>query len=612
MSESVQRMKGDARQSPTRRFWRTVIVVGLAGFVLGTTLPNILAATSGISNGTYGMYVDLAGIAYQVEPGLPAAQAGIVDGDKIEPISFDDRAYLSNNIVMPNTPARLIVRHGNSARELTLVSTQGSAAATVLITVIKRLTTLAFIIVGSVLVLLRPSRMTWGLFLFTLSATGNAGSLYFLIFGPRVWVPLSSILGAIYAVGGLGLWIFAARFPKDEAPGWRGFFDRAAPWLAIPLFATVIPYWLILLTGKTSGPLAIWFAQYFAVAVESVGILILVASYFQQRGEARQRVKWVVAGFAVGYLADGAISILSDPHVHLWPVALLPSLTPDLLYGLWVVAPISIAYAVMRHHVIDVRFAVSRAIVYAVLTSLGVAAFAFIDWFFSKRMSAARLGSVAEIGAAIAIGFWFNTLHKRIDSFVDGVLFRRRHLAEKRLALAASALPHAASLPAAAELLTAEPVHAFELTSGATFMRSEDESFKRIFAIGWGEPCASDLPHDDLLVARLRATREPLTLHGMYWPALQRCPDGAAAPALALPIFIRNQLAAVALFGLHATGEAFDPDELRSLNAMCVGASAAFDHLEAELRRIENESLRKLVDQLGVREQGGISSAASA
>jgi len=36
--------------------------------------------------------------------------------------------------------------------------------------------------------------------------------------------------------------------------------------------------------------------------VETVGILILVANYFQERGEARQRVKWVVAGFAVGYV----------------------------------------------------------------------------------------------------------------------------------------------------------------------------------------------------------------------------------------------------------------------------------------------------------------------
>ena len=591
-------MTGDARNSAARRFWRTVIVVGLTAFVLGTTQPNILSAIYDISDGTYGMVVDYAGIVTQVVPGLPAEKAGIAPGDEIEPLGFDDRVNVTNGIVMPGTPARLIVKRGASVRSLTITSVLGSEAATVLLTVIKRLTALVFALVGAALVLLRPSRMTWGLFLFALTANGNAGPLYFLIFGPAIYWALSFAVGVINAVGTLGLWIFAARFPNDEAPGWRGWFDRAAPWLALPLFATWIPYTRFLLTGQTPGLAAYGFATYFPVVIESIGILILVASYFQEHGEARQRIKWVVTGFAVGYIADGAIALLSDPHIHLWPAAWLPSMTPDILYAAWIVAPITIAYAVMRHHVIDVRFAVSRAIVYAVLTSLVVAAFALIDWVFSKKMSAARLGALAEIGAAISLGFWFNTLHRRIDLFVDGVLFRRRHLAEKRLALAASALPHAASLPAASELLTAEPVHAFELTSGATFMRSQDESFKRIFAIGWGEPCTTQLPHDDLLIARLRATREALSLYGLYWPLIQRCPEGAAAPALALPIFIRTQLAAVVLFGPHATGEAFDPDELRSLNAMCIGASAAFDHLEAELRRTENETLRRTIDQL--------------
>jgi hypothetical protein len=264
---------------------------------------------------------------------------------------------------------------------------------------------------------------------------------------------------------------------------------------------------------------------------------------------------------------------------------------------------------VLRHRVIDVRFAVSRAIVYATLTAAVVAAFAFIDWFFTEKLSAAKMGTVAEMGAAVAIGFWFNTLHRKIDLFVDGVLFRRRHLAERRLALAASALPHAASLRAAAELLTAEPVHAFELTSGAVFMRSEDEDFRRIFAIAWSDECITQLPNDDLLLARLRASREALSLHELYWPPISNCPEASAAPILAIPVLIRSQLAAIVLLGPHASGEAFDPDELRSLDALCVGASAAFDHLEAEQRRTENESLRKVVEQL---RGGSITSIATA
>ncbi|MBV8671775.1 MAG: GAF domain-containing protein [Candidatus Eremiobacteraeota bacterium] len=592
-------MNVDAHNTAAKKFWRTLIVVLLAGFVLGMTQPNIIAAIAGLSEGTYGMAFDHTGLVTAVVPGLPAARAGIGPGDRIETVSMLDRvtAYESS-ITIPGTPLHLVVHHGDQARAVTLSSDAADKASTIIQTIIKRLTSLAFVLVGAGLLLLRPSRMTWGLFLFALSANGTAGALYYHIFGIKVFLPIELVLNLIGTVGVLGLWIFAARFPYDEAPGWRAFFDRAAPWLAIPLLAGFYPFWNFLYTGQPYSSFAYYYGAYVGVVIETVGVLILVATYIHERGEAKQRIKWVVAGFAVGYITDGVITILSDPHVHVWPAAWLPNLTPDVLYFFWIVTPISIAYAVLRHRVIDVRFAVSRAIVYATLTSLVVAAFAFIDWFFTEKMSAAQLGSVAEIGAAVAVGFWFKTVHRRIDLFIDGVLFRRRHLAERRLALAASALPHAASLSSAAELLTAEPVHAFELTSGAVFMRTEDESFRRVFSIGWSEQCLAELPNDDLLLARLRASREVLSLHDLYWPAMAHCPQSAGAPIIAIPVVIRSQLAAIVLLGPHTSGEAFDPDELRSLNTLCVGASAAFDHLESEQRRAENESLRKIVDQL--------------
>ena len=37
---------------------------------------------------------------------------------------------------------------------------------------------------------------------------------------------------------------------------------------------------------------------------------------------------------------------------------------------------------------------------------------------------------------------------------------------------------------------------------------------------------------------------------------------------------------------------------LRSLDLMCIGASAAFDHLKAEMRRAENDGLRRAFEQL--------------
>ena len=67
--------------------------------------------------------------------------------------------------------------------------------------------------------------------------------------------------------------------------------------------------------------------------------------------------------------------------------------------------------------------------------------------------------------------------------------------------------------------------------------------------------------------------------------------DAQHAPVIAFPIFVRHDLEAIAFYGGHETGEAIDPDEVRVLESLCVGAAAALDHLEAE-------QLRKQVDDL--------------
>jgi hypothetical protein len=45
-------------------------------------------------------------------------------------------------------------------------------------------------------------------------------------------------------------------------------------------------------------------------------------------------------------------------------------------------------------------------------------------------------------------------------------------------------------------------------------------------------------------------------------------------------------------------GEALDPDEVRAIAGLATGAAAAYDHLEAEALRSENESMRSKVESL--------------
>jgi hypothetical protein len=59
---------------------------------------------------------------------------------------------------------------------------------------------------------------------------------------------------------------------------------------------------------------------------------------------------------------------------------------------------------------------------------------------------------------------------------------------------------------------------------------------------------------------------------------------------LAIPIFLRARLEAVAVYGAHANGEDIDPDEAATLEALGAAAGVAYDHLEAA--RLERDAFR--------------------
>lgn len=194
----------------------------------------------------------------------------------------------------------------------------------------------------------------------------------------------------------------------------------------------------------------------------------------------------------------------------------------------------------------------------------------------------------------MAIGFWLNSLHKGVDRFVDAVLFRRRHLAEHRLMRVASGLPHAQSYAAVATTLVREPVTAMTLLSGAFFGKRDDGAFHCDFAVAFPNVENIVLPPDDRLGIHLNGERGAVLLHEINWK-MPTLADGAWTPVMAMPVFVRFELQAIIFYGAHATGEAFDPDEIRTLCTLCVSAGAALDHLEAvELRRQLAETERML------------------
>lgn len=581
--------------SPARRFWRTTAVLVLATLVIGVTFPNVVSDDWGVFPWV------LLGNDWAVTAAYPPVDAFLRVGDRVNPASLtpDGRLTLARQrFLVAGDTLHLVVERVGHEKAIAIESQRyfqqygRQMAGTHLLLWVKRVTASVFIVVAAILVLMRPSRMTWGFFLFALGSNGTSPFILQKL-TPALynaeWFVFTNVIEAGLATA--GLWMFASRFPSDSTAAFRSYIDRLAPAGGLSAFVVGGLASFGLLWGWPS--LHSWIVSSNALNTTffAIGILSLVGGYFTMSSAERQRLKWVVAGFGAYLAAAAYMQVIAYLPGGGFPASWTSAgYTPDILNGVIVLIPATVAYAVLKHYVLDINFVISRALVYATMTSLIVIIFALIDWFFVRKLAATNVGVLAEIVAAIALGFWLNGLHHNVDASIDRVFFQQRYRAELGLARIARALPHATSLTTVNDLLALGPAEAFDLASAAVFSRGPDGSYQRQKSTGWPDSSAHRLEPDDTIVLHLRSHLQAFKVAEVYWPR-QDLPRSEAYPALALPVVVRNQVVAIIFYGAHNNGTALDPDEIRIIGQVAVGAGAAYDHLEAEAmrRRVEEQ-----------------------
>lgn len=583
--------------SHSRRIIRAVLVCIITAWSLATTLPDIALPWHPLS--TYGLF-HKGGQITNVPRDGPAALAGIKVGDRIDlsATSLNDRRHLYGavyaNSAEPGQPLTLTIDQNGHRRVVTLKSRvlQRTLADNVT-NVILVLSQCAMVLIASALVLFRPGVMTWAFYIYSIAGTGLSTLL-------NAYVPIPLLVtqfGLAYVLSGAraaAFAVFALRFPRDVAKGWKKGLEISLIPVAVALgllsaYAATAPIVLGHITGGFNA-----FVAVVNLVVYAIGVAAFIVTYVGATSDDRQRVKWIVVGLIAGFGGSTGFDVIR------WLVPSAVSIPLyNSMYSLNVLLPITLAYAIVRNRVIDVNFVISRTVVYAALTAAIVATFALIDWFFSRYLSAASVGTIAEIAVAIGLGFWVNALRQRVNAFVDAVLFRRRHQAETRLQRLARALPHVETIDGIAEGLVDQPAEALELTSAALFMRGDGREYIRIHSAGWHDSNLANVNTGDLLVAQLASERQSIRLHDFGWKG-KNLPEGPAAPVLAVPFSVRRELNGFALYGAHVRGGDLDPDEIAIFSELSVGAAAAFDHIEAQTLRKKADHAQERLNALGV------------
>ncbi len=556
---------------------RITLVVLFTTFMLALQLP--MVAEPWLPYGYTGLQLD-DGQIVAVDPGSPAARAGVQAGDRIVfgSASWKTLILLGDfGLLPPNYPVAMSVERAGAAVPVHFITEprlDRQSPLETLAAVASNAVYPVFALTGALLVLLRPSLMTRALFVFCLAYGTTIATVHWAFLPSAIFVPVSLFNGVFSgSFGDFPILLFVLLFPDYTLTGWRlrvatVVFAATALDLCLGIATQLlaltrpIPHLLdvLVLPGEV-----VWISA----------IAILAYTYASATVAERQRLKWAVLGMSFAFAAE---------VVNTWGSVLgAPRVLTNTANALTIVMPASLAYAILRHRLIDVRFALNRALLYTATTTVLFAMMGFLDWLTGKLVGDVHLSDAIEAAVAIGLGFVLNRVHQVLEGFVDRVLFRSRYRAETYLERVATSLPFATAERTVDETLVREPFDTLRLASAATFRLRDDGDYVRVGSAGWDSGVLR-LDRDDPLVRFMVAERSDVWLEDVRRKVLG-APSGECAPVLAVPVISRNEVLAFTLYGLHADGTQLDPDEVRLLDRLARAAASAYDHVEVAALR---------------------------
>jgi hypothetical protein len=386
--------------------------------------------------------------------------------------------------------------------------------------------------------------------------------------------PAWSLLGVAgdfsIAVGMAGLVLFAT--------GWAATPVRvralrpAAMALAAVYAALNVSVDLGLLPVVQSRPAAV--ALWCVLAAAMIGGL--ATSMVNARGIERRRIGWILVTLTVTFA----------PWIA-YEIALAAGIVqqPWLLLGITGLAlPFGFAYAMLRHRVVDLGFALNRAAVFAATTALLVGLFGAMQWGADQLLVQATRaqGFAVQMAIAVIVLYAVRFLRAQADALVARLFFAKR---QRRIA-SIRALAHAIDAvesPASLAPYIVEQLHADTGIASSLYVEGDDA-----FVRAAGDQGPAQVSRDNPTVIALRATSAPVAIRA----------ESDLIGAIAFPLTVRGRLRGALVCDLPSADEDFAPDERAALADLAVHACVVREDLLAEQLRAELTESRAALARL--------------
>jgi len=414
--------------------------------------------------------------------------------------------------------------------------------------------------------------------------------------------PLGYVLPNPYAT--LGMYVVSSAFALGASLlliglcsryGARSTKRRIVDWFAYAtntmVFIVAVAGAIALLTLWTDPrPLVNGTFESLLAAVGGIFVAIVAAmAVVSTPMQDRARAAWLLLPLPVALLAGVVIGNISQ-LIASWYLLIISYIVSSLVLLL---AAFLVTYALFSRRVFDAGFLISRTIVVSTVSLIVVMAFVLLEWGLGALLTGAShaTGVVANAALALVLGVSLRFIHKRIDAFVDVVMFRKRHEDERALRDFSKEAAFVTEQDALFDR-TLENIREHTDARAAVILLVENGAYRAVRHFG---EIAAEVGVNDPAILALKTRHSPIDPH-RYTTALNG--------DLALPIVTRGQLLGVLLCGERASGEAYAPDEVETLAEVARGVGTAIDGLRsglgsdgiAELRN-SIAALRTIVEQ---------------
>jgi hypothetical protein len=312
-------------------------------------------------------------------------------------------------------------------------------------------------------------------------------------------VMLQTTCIAFYSIARAGFYLMAdALVAHRLASGTRLAFRLGFWSLLLIGSGTHLAGFLLFCLGGSTAMLAPLYSLVFSW-IYLIPFAMLLAGYRMADSTERARLRWVLASTL-------AITVSVT----------FTNLMPDGLLSNWIqisgffVAAAGIAYALLRHRVVDVSIVVDRALVYGAVTALVVGIVAAMNSLALKLALPPGAGWLLQVIVPLALGITLGRVRRVLDQVVEQVFFRRKYLAEKALLTFAR---HAGHMQDAPKLLdaTVREIMRHLGTPAVAIYSAEDGGYRRMKQAGSTE-FPELLDSDDPALVAIRAEEKAVDL----------------------------------------------------------------------------------------------------